>query len=104
GSIARRRRGAGGGTSAAGDRDGTSGASRVTPASPAPARSFQAVAVAGDGGDPVAPAELGPQPADEQVHALGRDVVVAVHLVQYLLSRQRDAGVPDEVLQQAELQ
>src|SRR5438045_2052694 len=49
--------------------------------------------------------QLGAQPAHQQVDALGRDVgVIAVHLVQDLLSRDRDARVPPEVFEQLELQ
>src|SRR5438093_8934191 len=67
-------------------------------------RPFQTVAVARDSRDPVAPAELRPEPAYEQVDALGGDVVVAVYLVQDLPPRKGDPGVADEVLEEAEFE
>src|SRR5438105_9963317 len=72
-----------------------------------PGPPLQAVTKAGDCGDvaTVAVAELGPQPADEQVHALCPDVgVVAVDLTHDLVARHRRPGVARQLRAEAELE
>src|SRR2546421_6990654 len=66
---------------------------------------FQAVAVAGDGYQAVAPAEFGAQPAHEQIDAIGGDLgVVLVDLTQDLVAGDGDPGIPDEVFEELELE